>query len=257
MVAKKKLGSLLVIGMVICNLTASPLLAQQRDRFVFTQLRYKGGDWDPYPTAYKEILHYLMTTTSVKAEIAKRELSLDDPELFSSPFLYMSGKEEFAPFTAQEIENLRRYLSCGGLLFIDDASEERNLGFNRAVHREMEKLFPDGKIKRLPPDHAVFRSFYLSPSVVGRKVGNPYLEGIDIDGQTVVIYSQNDLGGAWVRDRLGNWLYECIPGGELQRLEAMKLFLNIVIYSLTGTYKSDAIHEPYIQQKLKIRKTAP
>lgn len=86
MVAKKKLGSLLIIGMVICNLTASPLLAQQRDRFVFTQLRYKGGDWDPYPTAYKEILHYLMTTTSVKAEIAKRELSLDDPELF--PLLF-------------------------------------------------------------------------------------------------------------------------------------------------------------------------
>ena len=255
--ARKMLGPLLVIGMVICNLIASPLLAEQRDRFVFSQLRYKGGDWDPYPTAYKEILHYLTTTTSVKVQIAKRELSLNDPELFSSPFLYLSGKEEFAPFTAQEIENLRRYLSCGGLLLIDDASEGTNLGFNRAVHREMEKLFPDGKLKRLPPDHAVFRSFYLSPSVVGRRVGNPYLEGIDIDGQTVVIYSRNDLGGAWVRDRLGDWLYECVPGGELQRLEAMKLFLNIVIYSLTGTYKSDAIHQPYIQQKLKTRKTAP
>lgn len=254
---KKKSSSLLVIGMVVCNLIASPLLSEQRDRFVFSQLRYKGGDWDPYPTAYKEILHYLTTTTSVKIQMAKRELSLNDPELFFSPFLYLAGKEEFAPFTAQEIENLRRYLSCGGLLLIDDASEGKNLAFDRAVHREMEKLFPDGKLKRLPPDHAVFRSFYLSPSVVGRRVGNPYLEGIDIDGQTVVIYSQNDLGGVWVRDRLGNWLYECVPGGELQRLEAMKLFLNIVIYSLTGTYKRDAIHQPYIQQKLRTRKTAP
>ena len=252
-----KFGCLLAIGIVTFNLIASPLPAEQRDRFVFSQLRYKGGDWDPYPTAYKEILHYLITTTSVKAKGARRELSLNDPELFSSPFLYMTGHEEFTPFTRQEIENLRRYLLGGGLLLIDDASGSRNPGFARAVRREMEKLFPHSKLKRLLPDHAVLRSFYLSPSVVGRSVGSPYLEGIDIDGQTVVIYSHNDVGGAWVRDRLGNWLYECVPGGEVQRLEAMKLFLNIIIYSLTGTYKRDAIHQPYIQQKLKARKTAP
>ncbi|MFB0527017.1 MAG: DUF4159 domain-containing protein, partial [bacterium] len=226
-----KLCSLLVLGIVICNLIATPLRAEQGDRFVFSQMRYKGGDWDPYPLVYKEILHYLMTTTSVKAQRERRELSLNDTELFSFPFLYMNGREEFAPFTAQEIDNLKRYLSSGGLLFIDDASGGKNLGFDRAVHREMEKLFPDSKLKRLPPEHAVFCSFYLSPSVVGRTVGNPYLEGVDIDGQTVVIYSQNDLGGAWVRDRLGNWLYECVPGGELQRMEAMKLFLNIIIHS--------------------------
>ncbi|MFQ5866643.1 MAG: DUF4159 domain-containing protein [bacterium] len=253
----RKFGCLLAICIITCNLIANPLRAGQRDRFVFSQLRYKGGDWDPYPTAYKEILHYLVTTTSVKAQRTRRELSLNDPELFSSPFLYMTGREEFAPFTSQEIENTKRYLLGGGLLLIDDASGRKNLDFDRAVHREMGKLFPDSKLKRLPPDHAVFRSFYLSPSVAGRRAGNPYLEGIDIDGQTVVIYSQNDLGGAWVRDRLGNWLYECVPGGELQRLEAMKLFLNIIIYSLTGTYKRDAIHQPYIQKKLKARKTAP
>jgi len=257
MMGHRKFGFLLVIGMITFGLIASPVVAEQRDRFVFSQLRYEGGDWDPYPTAYKEILHYLTTTTSVKAEAARRELLLNDPELFSSPFLYMTGHEEFSPFASEEIENLKRYLLGGGLLVIDDASGGKNLDFDRAVHREMEKLFPDSKLKRLPPDHAVFRSFYLSPGVVGRTVGSPYLEGIDIDGQTVAIYSQNDVGGAWVRDKLGNWLYECVPGGEIQRLEAMKLFLNIIIYSLTGTYKRDAIHQLYIEQKLKDRKIAP
>jgi len=252
-----KFSYLLAVCIVTLNLIASPLRAEQGDSFVFSQLRHRGGDWDPYPTAYDEIFHYLITTTSVKAQKARRELSLNDPELFFSPFLYMTGDEEFTPFTSQEIENLKRYLLAGGLLLVDDASGRKNLDFDRAVEREMEKLFPDSKLERLPPDHAVFRSFYLSPSVVGRWVSNPYLEGINIDGQTVVIYSHNDLAGAWVRDRLGNWLYECVPGGELQRLEAMKLFLNIIIYSLTGTYKKDAIHQPYIQQKLKARETAP
>jgi len=254
---RRKFGCLLAICIVTCNLIASSLRAEQRDRFVFSQLRYEGGDWDPYPTAYEEILHYLITTTSVKVQRPRRELSLNDPELFFSPFLYMTGQEEFAPFTSQEIENLKRYLLGGGLLLIDDASGGKNFDFDKAVRREMEKLFPDLRLKRLPVDHAVFRSFYLSPGVVGRRAGNPYLEGIDIDGQTVVIYSQNDLGGAWVRDKLGNWLYECVPGGELQRLEVMKLFLNIIIYSLTGTYKRDAVHQPYIQQKLKAQETAP
>ena len=253
----RKFGCLLTIFIVTCNLIAGAVRAEQRDRFVFSQLRYRGGDWNPYPTAYKEILHYLTTTTSVKAHRGIRELSLNDPQLFSSPFLYMTGDGEFAPFTLQEIENLKRYLLGGGLLLIDDASGGRNLDFDRSVRREMERVFPDLRLRKIPPDHAVFRSFYLSPSVAGRRVGNPYLEGIDIDGQTAVIYSQNDLGGAWVRDRLGNWLYECVPGGELQRLEAMKLFLNVIIYSLTGTYKRDAVHQPYIQQKLKTRRTAP
>jgi len=253
----RKFGFLLTIGIIVFNLIVSPLLAEAGDRFVFSQLRYEGGDWDPYPNAYKEILHYLTTTTSVKAEVARKELSLNDPELFSSPFLYMTGQEEFSAFTSQEIENLKRYLSGGGLLVIDDASGGKNLDFDRAVHREMERVFPDTGLKRLPRDHAVFRSFYLSPGVMGRTVSSAYLEGIDIDGETVVIYSQNDLGGAWVRDKLGNWIYECVPGGEMQRLEAMKLSLNIIIYSLTGTYKKDAIHQPYIQQKLKEQKIAP
>jgi len=248
---------LVSIGIIICSMTPTILLAEQRDRFVFSQLHYQGGDWDPYPTVHNEILHYLVTTTSVKVQTRRRELTLNDSQLLSSPFLYMTGQEEFTPFTLQEIENLRRYLSGGGLLFIDDASGRGNLNFDRAVRREMEKVFPDSKLRRLSEDHAVFRSFYLAPRVVGRWINNPYLEGIDIDGQTVVIFSQNDLAGAYVRDRLGNCLYECVPGGEMQRLEAMKLFLNIIIYSLTGTYKSDAIHQPYIQQKLKAPKTAP
>ncbi len=253
----RKICFLLAVGIIIFDLIVSPILAQGRDWFVFSQLRYEGGDWDPYPNAYKEILHYLTTTTSVKAEVGRKELSLNDPELFSSPFLYMTGQEEFSPFASQEIENLKRYLSGGGLLVIDDASGGKNLDFDKAVHREMERVFPDTGLKRLPPDHAVFRSFYLSPGVMGRTVGSVYLEGIDIDGETVVIYSHNDLGGAWVRDKLGNWIYECVPGGEIQRLEAMKLSLNIIIYSLTGTYKKDAIHQPYIEQKLKEQKIAP
>ena len=76
--------------------------------------------------------------------------------------------------------------------------------------------------------------------------------GVDWAGKTVVLYSQNDLLGAWAKDPLGKYLYECVPGGEVQRMEARKLTLNIIMYSLTGSYKADAVHQPFILQKMRL-----
>ena len=33
--------------------------------------------------------------------------------------------------------------------------------------------------------------------------------------------------------------------------EARKLTLNIVMYALTGSYKADAVHQPFILQKMR------
>jgi hypothetical protein len=95
----------------------------------------------------------------------------------------------------------------------------------------------------------VYQSFYLINAVAGRQRVNPYLEGITIDDWTPVIYSQNDLSGAWSRDRYGKWLHECAPGGEAQRLSAFKLGINIIVYSLTGDYKKDLVHHPFIRRR--------
>jgi hypothetical protein len=56
--------------------------------------------------------------------------------------------------------------------------------------------------------------------------------------------------GAWIKDNLGQYVYSCEPGGEAQRWESFKLALNVVYFSLTGTYKKDAIHQPFIEKKL-------
>jgi len=64
-----------------------------------------------------------------------------------------------------------------------------------------------------------------------------------------VIYSQNDLSGAWARDRYGKWINDCVPGGEIQRKDAFKLGINIIVYSLTADYKKDVIHHPFIKRR--------
>lgn len=222
------------------------------EKFTFTQLVYRGGNWNPHRNASKELMYELMRRTSVEANVEKATVQLTDEEaLFTSPFLYMTGGQEFEPFTNQEVEVLQRFLNFGGFLLIDDNLGHKNYGFDKSVRRELARIFPDNPLVTLPADHTVFRSFYLLKTIGGRNLVNPYLEGIYIEDLTPVIYCQNDLGGAWERDDLGNWVYECTPGGEHQRALAFRLGINIVLYALTADYKRDQIHLPAILKRIQ------
>jgi len=114
----------------------------------------------------------------------------------------------------------------------------------------MKKIFPGQDLRRLPLDHPVYQSFYLINQIGGRQPVSPYFEGMILDQWTPVIYSQNDLSGAWSRDKLGKWVHECTPGGEAQRSSAFKAGVNVIVYSLTSDYKRDLVHHPFIKKRL-------
>lgn len=225
-------------------------LSSQRDKFVFTQLQYD-GKWDPYPETLRDILEFLVTTTSIKPEAQRRVVTLSNPLLFSSPFLVILGTDDFPQLSSQERNTLRRYVSNGGIIFVEDSGGARSGGFDTSFRREIALVFPEIRLKKLPSNHPLYRSYYLLRRVAGRRLTNNYLEGIDISGRTAIIYSQNDLIGGWAKDRFGNYLWECNPGGQDQRFETQKMTLNLIMYSVTGTYKSDAIHQPFLDQKLR------
>jgi hypothetical protein len=176
--------------------SAKSLLSAAFPDFFFTQLKYRGGEWDPNPQFAEAIIEELELRTSIDGMKEGRVTTLSDPDLFFYPFLYMAGKYEFDPFTPQEREILKRFLNYGGFLFAEDTMGARGFGFDQAFRREMKKLFPDHELRRLPTDHSVYQSFYIVGTVAGRQRVNPYLEGITIDNWTPVIYSQNDLSGA-------------------------------------------------------------
>jgi len=219
-------------------------------QFFFTQIRYRGGAWDPNPQFVEAMVEELELRTSIDAARERRVADLSEAALFFSPFLFMAGKYEFEPFTPQEREILRRYLTFGGFLLAEDTLGVKGYGFDRAFRAEMKKIFPQQDLKRLPLDHPVYQSFYLINQVGGRQAVSPYLEGMTLDSWTPVIYSQNDLSGAWSRDRLGKWVHECTPGGEPQRSLAFKSGINVIVYSLTSDYKRDLVHHPFIKKRL-------
>ena len=244
-------GLLLAAGLVPKRVEAShPKEKGRLTQFVFAQVKYRGGDWNPHPLAVTPLMEELMQRTSVEASLSRHEISLTDRDLFAYPFLYMAGKYDFEPFTEEEVEILRRFLSYGGFLLADDALGQPGYGFDRSLRREMKRIFPDKEFKRLPSGHAALRSYYLLRRISGMRTVHPYLEGIQVGNATPLIYCPNDLGGAWERDQLGNWLNPCTPGGEEQRRDAFHLGINLILYAMTENYKEDLIHVPFIRRRL-------
>src|SRR5688572_1333832 len=163
---------------------------KRRLQFVFAQIKYRGGDWNPHPLSVTPLMEELMARTSVEAAATRHEVTLTDRDLFNYPFLYLAGRYEFEPFAQEEIDNLRRFLTYGGFLLIDDALGQQGYGFDKAVRREMQRVFPGNEFKRLPSGHAALRSYYLLRRIGGVRIVNPNLEGIAIGNSTPVVYCQ-------------------------------------------------------------------
>lgn len=257
-------------------LTTSPIFALQKytkenddgENFVFLRVKYNGGDWytDIADTTASQsdiqLSKKLRQYTNIPVEIDGDDaqyITLDDPEIFSYPLLYITGHREVW-FSDKEQQMLREYLERGGFMLADDCWSS-NLVFDRAFRREIAKVFPDNPLKPIPIDHPVYRSFFnlkmpgkwdqkaggpsrlYDPKIKkkyrrtemlprsrsiwgGDKQARPWHEGIFIDDRLVLFYTMNDLGCAWEG-------HKCIPYGEKQREWAFKMGINIVAYALT------------------------
>ncbi|MCI0454303.1 MAG: DUF4159 domain-containing protein [Candidatus Dadabacteria bacterium] len=233
------------------GISSIPLLGfGEASRFHFAQLIY-GGEWDPRPRAYKRLMAALDSRTSVETSFERKALRIESKDLFYYPFLYITGKEGFEPFKEEERRRVRRFLKQGGTVLVDDVSGEEISPFDSQIREELLTILPESPLSQITNEHVMFKSFYLLSSVSGRKLVKPYLEGITFtdEDRTPVIYSRNDLGGAWSEDEFGKWQFECIPGGEAQREFAFRLGVNIIMYVLTGNYKKDQIHTPFIKRR--------
>jgi hypothetical protein len=235
-------------------LLAAAAFAGSGNRFVYGQLKYDGA-WDPYPEVHARVMEMLKSMTNIPFDPERRVLALADDRLFETPFLLVKGNAALH-FTKEEKVRLRRYIDRGGFVFFDDTLADSRGPFGESVRALMTELYPDRPFHKLPMDHALFRSFFLLRNVAGRRISDKALEGLDIGGEggaqarTAVVYCPNDLIGAWMRDNVGQYSFTCEPGGEPQRWESFKLTVNVVYFSLTGTYKKDAIHQPFIEMKL-------
>jgi hypothetical protein len=188
-------------------------------------------------------------------------VDVESDQLILFPLLYWPVTATQEPPSPLAAERINRYLETGGTILFDtqDGGEETPgpFGDADASQARLRRLLRGVKIPSLepvPPNHVLTKSFYLLHDFQGRwDAGRVWIEPVGDhvnDGVAGVIVGGNDWAGAWAIDDQGRPMFPCVPGGERQREMAMRFGVNLVMYVLTGNYKSDQVHVPAILERL-------
>jgi hypothetical protein len=188
-------------------------------------------------------------------------VDIESDELIFFPLLYWPVVPSQAAPSPKAVERINRYLDTGGTILFDtrDANDQTPgpMGGGDSSAQRLRRLVAGIKMPPLvpiPPDHVLTKSFYLMHEFPGRwNVGTLWVEPVEDrvnDGVSSVIVGNNDWAGAWAIDAQGRAAFAVVPGGEPQREMAMRFGVNLVMYVLTGNYKSDQVHVPAILERL-------
>ncbi len=147
---------------------------------------------------------------------------LDSDELFNSPFNVISGEGSFS-FTKKDRDNLARYLTCGGFLLASPGCSDKE--WDRSFRNELKAILPDAELVRIPMTHPVFSTVYQIPGLSLKGGGTTLVEGVELNGRLVMIYSTEGLNDA--KNAKGC----CCCGGDMI-LESQQVNVNILMYAL-------------------------
>ena len=197
-------------------------------------------------------------------------VDLEADELAFFPLLYWPISEAQPLPSDAAYAKLNEYLRSGGMILFD--TRDTNLGSfgaGTANGRKLQRLAAKLDIPPLEPapdDHVLTRTFYLLQDFPGRYANAPVwveaapeveqIEGMPFrnlnDGVTPVVIGGNDWAAAWAMDESGTVLYPVGRGGAgaQQREMAYRFGVNLVMYVMTGNYKSDQVHVPALLDRL-------
>ncbi len=187
------------------------------------RVRYDGGgDWYNDPEILPNLAKEINRRTTLKVAESQAVVSLDQPEIFEYPFLFMTGHGNIV-LSDEEVRNLRKYLIQGGFLYADD-----DYGMDKAFRREMKKVFPDLEWVELGPDHPIFHTVYdlqQLPKIHEHYPGPPHMYALIYNGRIVVLYTYNtNISDGWTPRH---------KDPPEKREQAFQMGVNIVVYALS------------------------
>ena len=195
--------------------------------FGIARLKYGGGgDWYEDRTSMVNLMRHVRERTTIPVT-GDREAVVEPASatLFQYPFVFACGHGNMK-FTGEEVTNLRRYLTTGGFLWVDD-----DFGIGPSFRREMKRVFPEASIVELPFTHPIFHSLYEFPrglpKIHEHDGGPPKAFGIVWDGRLAVLFTfDTDLGDGLEDEEVHHDPAE-------KREAAARMALNIVQFALT------------------------
>jgi Domain of unknown function (DUF4159)/Aerotolerance regulator N-terminal len=190
----------------------------------------------------------------------------DDLSLY--PLLYWPMDPREKNLSPKALSRIGDYMRNGGTIMFD--TRDLTLGAVRGTAspgeqtlRRLTASLDLPPLEQVPPDHVLTKTFYILRDFPGRWSGGKlWVEAIPPppkngapparggDGVSPVVIGGNDWASAWAVDSSGHFLATPSPGGELQREMAFRFGINLVMYALTGNYKTDVVHAPALLQRL-------
>lgn len=229
----------------------------EHDVFTFVRIQYdsgynnnrydrgwgrRGGKWrTDYPDADLNLSYRLKELTSLQVDPNGVIIRLTDEKLFDYPFIYIIEPGNLL-FSDDEVMALRRYLTKGGFLMVDDFWGEDEW-YNFA--EQMKRVFPDREPEEVPLDHEIFHIVYdlkEKPQIpsIGHFMSGMTTERADArfahyrgifddDGRMMAFICHNtDLGDGWEQEGVDKRYFE-----KYSEPSAYPLGINIVTYALT------------------------
>jgi hypothetical protein len=195
------------------------------------------------------------------------DIARDDLSFF--PLLYWPMDPREADLSPQAVTKLVAYMKNGGTILFD--TRDQTLGPSRGANspgeatlRRLTAKLDLPPLQQIPSAHVLTKAFYLLQNFPGRwDGGRVWVEALPPpdpdagpaparggDGVSPVIIGGNDWAAAWAVDSSGRPLVDVSPGGEEQREQAVRFGINVVMYALTGNYKTDQVHVPALLERL-------
>ncbi|MFA6156408.1 DUF4159 domain-containing protein [Mesorhizobium sp.] len=196
-------------------------------------------------------------------------VDISKDELSFYPLIYWPI-DPAAPMPSQAaIARIDAYMQQGGTVLFDTRDQFANgIGADStspATERLRDILgnLNVPPLEPVPADHVLTKSFFILPEFPGRFSGSPLwveasLEASNADNRPVrtgdgvspIMITANDFAGAWAVDENGDPLLPTVPADPMQRIHALRAGVNIMMYMLTGNYKSDQVHVPILLERL-------
>ncbi len=220
----KKILVLLTIILLQATLLVTALLAQE-NKIKIAKLKYNGGgDWYSNKTSLPNLIDFCNKNLHTNLAAEEEIVEVGSPELFSYPFVHLTGHGNVV-FSDSEAQNLRKYLTSGGFLHVDD-----NYGLDKFIRLEMKKVFPELDFVELPYNHPIYNQkfkFTNGLPKIHEHDGKPAQGfGIIYQGKLVCFYSYEcDLGNGW-EDQV---IYK---DPESLRQKALQMGANVLMFAL-------------------------
>lgn len=171
-----------------------------------------------------EFMTQIASDTNILADKSFVPTKLGSVDLYEFPFAIMTGE---GAFTLQQDQktNLRQYLISGGFIVASAGCSDK--AWIRSFRSEIKSTFPELQLKKIDMSHPAFHTVYDISRLDCKKGADAYLEGLEIDGKIVLIFSKdglNDTGKVG-----GNCC--CCGGNEIKN--ARQINVNLLAYTLT------------------------